>query len=163
MWPAPVDAVGCPSHEPGPSDNASAASLVPAGAHTISLCGYAGFSADHQSDFWLTSSAAAPANQVKTLPGQLDALPPGSLTGARPLHTYLRISYQNGHVRWLAVYATANTRDLVVTDGDHAGLAQDGGTSAAGNAVNELLYPGTGWPELAVPHPSSTAGRLLDH
>jgi hypothetical protein len=72
------------------------------------------------------------------------------------LHTYLRISYPDGQVRWLAVYWRNNTADLVITDGRHTGLAQDGGTSAAGNTVNELLYSGDRWPQGFVPPPSST-------
>lgn len=161
---APIDAVGCPRHEPKLSGNAAADSLAPAGATAISLCGYTGFSADHNSDFWLFGSAAMPAGGVGNLLSELDALPgPGSLAGTGPLHDYVRIGYPNGQVRWLSINIRHNNPDLVITDGHHFGLARDGGSSAAGNAVNELLYPGTGWPELAVPHPSSTAGRLLDH
>jgi hypothetical protein len=56
----------------------------------------------------------------------------------------------------LAISVTANTSDIVLTDGDHAGLAQDGGTSAAGNTVNRLLYSGTNWPQGYRPQPPPT-------
>lgn len=153
----PTDAVGCPQHAPTVSGNEPADSPAPMDAIAISLCGYAGFSTDHNSDFWLAGSAAMPGDRVKSLLAQLDALPDaGSLAGTGPLHDYVRIGYPNGRVRWLSINLRHSGPDLVVTDGHHFGLAREGGTSVAGNAVNELLYPGTAWPESAVPQPSST-------